>query len=625
MQHNKAKFWQLVIGAIGIVYGDIGTSPLYAVKKCFGADALAPAELNVLGVISLIFWSLTIVVAIKYISLILRADNDGEGGILALSSLILRNHQDSKKSKLHYFIVFAGILGAAMLYGDGIITPAISVLGALEGLTIISPKFQESIVPLSVLILMILFLYQKRGTAKIGNLFGPVMIVWFLVIAILGLVQIIQVPGILLAINPVYALEIISHHDMQSIHILGGVVLTITGVEALYADLGHFNKKSMRSAWFYFVFPCLILNYFGQGALLLSNAAAVENPFYMLVPSWALWPTIVLATFATVIASQAVISGIFSITWQAVQLGYLPRMRVIHTSSKSLGQVYVPFINNFMLFLTSIAVIFFRSSENLASAYGITVTGIMVITTFLTIILSFYVWRWRLLKIIIVCAGLMLIDLLFFGVNLLKILEGGWFTILISLGIYVVMTTWRHGRKIALRLETRYRGDVNALIKQLKFGKQKRIPGTAIFLSRTPEVMPHALRIHLKYNKLLHEKVILLSVKTNEGIPRIAENNRLKIRSLGEKIYQITANYGFMEIPDISKVMENADKLKPGLGLLEAPFFISRGVPQASPAPYLKGFFEKLYVFLSHNSASTVDFFKLPQGQILEIGIRFKV
>ncbi len=614
---QKRNFWKLVIGTLGIVYGDIGTSPLYTLNKCFVDGGLSLNEQNILGVISLIFWSLTLVVTIKYVTFIMRADNNKEGGILALTALVNRT---TKKAKYQLTITIFGIIGAALLYGDGVITPAISVLGALEGLTVASPKLTHMVVPLSVLILIGLFWYQKQGTAKIGKFFGPIMVVWFVTLGILGLIQIIKNPSIIAALNPYYAYLIFAQNGSVGLHVLGGVVLAITGVEALYADMGHFNKTSIQFAWLALVFPCLVLNYFGQGGLLLQNANAITNPFYLLTPTWALYPTIILATIATIIASQAVISGVFSITSQAVQLGYFPRMRIIHTSSDSRGQVYIPFMNNLLLAFTTLAVILFRSSDNLAAAYGITVTGIMVITTLFTIILSLHGWKWSWLKVALIFVPLLIIDVTFFAVNIIKIQDGGLFTIFITVCIIATIYAWKRGKSVLSKTEEISQYSFLDLPKQT----DTRQHGTAVFMSESKGQFPHSLNIYLKINRILHSKVLVLTIVTQDK-PRVPPSERIKIRNRKGGVFQVTANYGFIEIPDMHHIFEQVKEKGIDVKLSETSFFISHGVPIATASPLLVGWVEKLFIILANNEEDPTEFYKIPHEQVIELGIRYRV
>lgn len=613
----------LALAAIGVVYGDIGTSPLYTVAKCFGDGTILVEPMNILGIISLIFWTLTIVVSIKYISFILRADNKGEGGTLALVSLI----QQTKRKRHHINLKVVGILGVlglALFYGDGVITPAISVLGALQGMAVAHPNWQILVVPGAVVLLVILFWSQKHGSGSLGIWFGPVILVWFISIGILGIKQIFQEPGILLALNPYYAIYFIVHHGALLILALGGVVLAITGAEAMYADLGHFNRRSIRLAWFCVVFPALILNYMGQGALLLKDPNAIANPFYMMMPHALLFPMIILATLATVIASQAVISGVFSVSWQAIQLGYLPRMRVNHTSSLHFGQVVVPFMNFFMLILTVFAVIWFRNADRLASAYGIAVTGIMLITTMLTMVLAASRWRWSLVKTFAILGVFLLIDALFFSVNTIKIVEGGWFPITIAVIVWIIIDTWKKGRA-ALNAEVqKYGQPITEFVEEIANKHTPRVPGTAVFMSGRPAAVPNAMQIHYRHVKAVHEHLIFLSIII-EHVPKHKTRNRIRIIPLGQNVYQVIAFYGFIEVPNMHYIIEKIHEYGVPVHMSDVSFFLSRGLPVSSSSRYLEGWREYLFIFLSHNAAAATEYFKLPVQSVVELGVRFRI
>jgi KUP system potassium uptake protein len=620
-QHDNQKFTKLIIGAIGIVYGDIGTSPLYALKACFIANGLLISEGNIFGIVSLIFWSLSLVVSLKYISLILRADNNGEGGILALTTLCL-NFNNATIRKL---VLSLGLIGAAMFYGDGIITPAISILSALEGITIISKDSNQYIPYMAIILLIILFAVQKNGSSKIGMFFGPIMVLWFLIIGIIGLLQIIKTPEILYALNPVYGIKFLINHKLNGILTFGTIVLVLTGAEALYADIGHFNKKSIRYAWFFLIFPALILNYFGQGALLLHNPQAIDNPFYLLVPTWGLYPLIFLATIATIIASQSIISGIFSMSWQAIQLGYFPRMQVIHTSAQHIGQVYIPVINSLMLVLTIITVSIFQDSHKLASAYGIAVTCIMLITTILASLLAVNSWKWSYLKVITIFCPLIIIDLIFVIASLKKSLDGGWFAVTITICVYLIIRIWQNGCKALANQSVNVKSTIAEFIKPVVEQSQIRIPGTAIFINKTPGKVPNALVAHLNHNKFLHQKVIILSILT-KNVPRIMPNEQIEFEIIDKDIYQITVYYGFVEVPNFYIILDKIKNLDLDVeNLSEASFFLSKYIPISSKASYLRGWKEKLFIILSHNTVSTTEFFKIPHHRVIELGIRFKI
>lgn len=618
--HQK-KLTHLIVGAIGVVYGDIGTSPLYTLKECVNEAHFPVTESAILGLLSLIFWSITLVVSVKYVLFILRADNSGEGGILALLSL---NFRQQKKGRLYPILFPMGLIGAALFYGDAIITPAISVLSAVEGVAVVSPEYQKWVIPLSIFILICLFLTQRAGTAKIGALFGPTMVVWFSVIGLLGVVQICKVPEVLKALNPLWAIYLFQEHGFKAFLSLSSVVLAITGAEALYADMGHFGRSAIKRAWFVMVFPCLILNYFGQGAVLLQDPLSFKNPFFYLVPSWGVYPLTIMATMATVIASQAVISGIFSISWQAIQLSYLPRMRVIHTSADHIGQVYVPVMNRALMISTILLVMTFKTSGSLAEAYGFAVTGIMVITSILTAVLSHSFWKWKWWATGCVFGSFIIVDMIFFGINTVKILDGAWLPIIIGALMFMTMTTWVQGRKILIDQGRRSGTSVKSFMKTVNENPPVRIPGTAVYMSSTPDNLPNALLINFRHNKILHEKVILLSLLTCD-VPFVRRAEKIDIHDLGCNVYKVVAHYGFKEIPNVSYILEKCDEKGLIIDSSHASFFLSRGIPVASIRPHLNTWQEQLFIFLAKNALSAADFFKIPHNRVMEIGIRVKV
>jgi KUP system potassium uptake protein len=619
-QNGHVSVRKMFLATLGVVFGDIGTSPLYTVKECLNHPGIAMQETHILGLNSLIYWSLMIVVSYKYIVLILRADNHGEGGILALTALTLRDTTGTKAK----MILMLGLIGASMFYGDSIITPAISVLGALEGLKVADPTMHLAILPLAVGILIALFLAQKSGTHSLGKYFGITALLWFVAIGAVGLNQIIQAPRILYALNPVYALYFLYDFKIKAFVILSSVVLALTGAEALYADMGHFNKRSIRVAWFALVLPSLMLNYFGQGALLIEHPDAISNPFYLMVPKWGLYPMILIATLATIIAGQAVISGMFSMTWQAVQLGFLPRMRVIHTSAQHFGQVYVPSINIIMLFLTVLSVLIFQGTDALASAYGITVTIIMMITTLLTSILSHKQWEWSMTKVIFVFGSLIIVDLAFLSSNTLKFMDGGWFPVVISAAMFIVMTTWKTGRESLTRQAKSDSQSLSDFLKMLKKSPPHRISGTAVFLTGAPHTVPNSLKVHLKHNKVLHEQVIFLSVLTQD-IPRVSSKDRLQVEKLAPHVFQIVAEYGFMEIPNIPQIFSKARDLGIKVDIDEVSYYLSRGIPMTAVRPYMANWREKLFVVLAHNAMNATEFFQIPMGRVIELGVRYRI
>lgn len=622
MSNNGASkgLLHLIVGSVGVVYGDIGTSPLYTLKECVTESHFPINEATVLGILSLIFWAITLVVALKYVLLILRADNNGEGGILALLALALRQ----KESQLYQLLFGLGIIGAALFYGDAIITPAISVLSAVEGLTVVSPEYQSFVIPISIAILIGLFWGQHVGTTRIGAFFGPAMLIWFGVIGVLGFIQVVKTPTILKAVNPMCAIYLFYEYGPKTLLILSSVVLAITGAEALYADMGHFGRTTIQRAWFIIVFPSLALNYLGQGALLLQDLSASENPFYYLVPIWGVYPLTLLSTVATIIASQAVISGIFSISWQAIQLGYLPRMRVVHTSAEHIGQVYVPVMNRALLVLTILLVLTFKTSSNLASAYGFAVTGIMVITSLLTVFLAVNYWRWNIFIIIIIFGIFISIDMLLFSMNTIKIFDGAWLPILIGFCLFTVMTTWTQGRRILLEQIRRNGRSIKAFIKTIKENPPVRIPGVAVYMSSTPEHLPNALVMNFRHNKILHEKVVFLSLITLD-VPFVPRAEKIEIVDLGYNIYKVVGYYGFKEFPSASYILEKCDERGLVLDLTQTSFFMSRGIPISSTQPYLKGWREQLFIILAKNALSAADFFTIPHHRVMEIGIRVKV
>lgn len=608
-----------MLGALGIVYGDIGTSPLYALNKCFTVYSIPLTDMNILGIISLIFWTLMIIVTFKYVNIILRADNQGEGGILSLSTLCL------KQKKYQKHIIILSILGMALFFGDGVITPAISVLGALEGLEVISHRFEGYTTYLTIALLLFLFYLQKKGTWKIGLFFGPIMTLWFLLIGMMGIVHIIKSPVILWALNPWYGLMFLMEHGFTSVLTFGAIILVVTGAEALYADLGHFNKSAIRWTWFSIVFPCLTLNYIGQGGLLMTDPTAIQNPFYHMVPAWGIYPLVILAMMATIIASQSIISGLFSLSHQAISLGYLPRMKVVHTSSAQHGQVYVPLVNRLVGILTIIAVLIFQDSEKLASAYGITITGIMLITTLLAAFLAAQKWKWGILKLCIVFIPIFVIDFIFWGTNFVKISDGGWFPLLLTIGAFIVVWTWREGREALLKVTHHNECPIPTFVKKLKENQpQVRLPGTAVFMCRTPKHIPHVLNIHMRHNSYVHEQIFFLSIMT-QGVPHVHRTKRLKIKNYGNNIYGIIAFYGFMEVPNLHAIFEKVQQAKIPCDFNHMSFFLSHGVPIASPAHRLNKWQEQLFILLTSIAHSASDFFKIPLNRVIEIGIRYRI
>ena len=612
-----------MLGAMGVVFGDIGTSPLYAFREAFiGSHAVAATPDNVLGILSLMLWALILVVSLKYVVFIMRANNKGEGGIMALIALIQRAfHDDSRRRKV---LVTIGLFGAALFYGDSMITPAISVLSAVEGLEIAAPALEAFVIPVALLILAGLFMIQKHGTGSVGAWFGPVMLVWFAVLSLLGFLSILETPQVLAAINPQYAMEYFRLHGLAGWTILGAVVLAVTGAEALYADMGHFGKTPIQLAWVTLVFPGLVLNYLGQGALILRNPAAAENPFYLLAPEWALYPMIALATFATVIASQAVISGAFSVTRQAIQLGYLPRMQVRHTSDSEIGQIYIPSINRALFIGVAILVLGFQTSSNLASAYGIAVTGTMMIDTVLAFTVMWALHKWRLSVAMGFMAFFLLIDFAFLGANAPKILYGGWFPLLIALVVFTLLATWKRGRQLLFERMQSDAIDLATFIEGIAAFSHERVAGTAIFLHATGKGVPHALLHNLSHNKVLHERVVVLTVIT-EDIPVVPDIDHIWIEPLAEGFYRMQLHYGFREDPDIPAALKQCEKQGMSFHIMETSFFLSRETLIATKMPGMALWREKLFVWMTQNAESAMRFFKLPVNRVLELGTQIEI
>jgi len=611
----------LTIAALGVVYGDIGTSPLYAVRQSL-ADFGDLSEPAILGVLSLIVWALALIVTVKYVIVIMRADNRGEGGLLALTALVLRTARRGQRR--YIWIMAAGLVGAALFYGDGVITPAITVLGAVEGLKVATPLFEPYVIPISLVLLAGLFLMQSRGTASVGRLFGPVMLVWFAVLALLGIRGIVQQPRILLALDPLYGLAILLDGSWRGFVMLGAVFLAVTGTEALYADMGHFGRTALRTAWLRLVFPALLLNYFGQGAVLLGNPQAIENPFYRLAPEWGLYPLAVLAATAAIIASQAVISGAFSITRQAVQLGYLPRLEVHHTSEQEIGQVYVPRINTFLLVAVMVLVLGFRSSDNLGAAYGIAVSGMMAITTGL----AFLYMRsqgWTLALAVPVFAVFGLVDLTFLGANLLKIVEGGWFPIVVAALVFALMATWWRGRRLLAEKRARDAMPLDDFIAALKPDHPTRIPGTAVFMTRDLEHVPLALLHALKHYRVLHQRVVMMQVET-EDVPHVPEEQRLEISELGKGFYRIRLRYGFMEQPNVVRALAQCRIGGLRFNLMETSFIIGR--EKLRPRSRRTAFWrwrDRLFVVMTNNMLDATEFFRIPPNRVVELGGQIEI
>ncbi|MFM0395910.1 potassium transporter Kup [Paraburkholderia phytofirmans] len=615
----------LALAALGVVYGDIGTSPLYTLQTVFDpANGLALNALNVVGIVSLIVWSLIVVVSLKYVTLILRANNHGEGGIMAL--LALAASSVSARPRLRHTLLGIGIMGAALFYGDSVITPAISVLSAVEGLEVAAPFLKTCVIPVTLVALVTLFLMQKHGTAGIGIVFGPVMVLWFIVLAVVGVVNMMRAPAILVALNPLTGLAFCLHHRWLAFVALGAVVLSLTGAEALYADMGHFGAKPIRLTWFSLVFPALALNYLGQGALLLADPGALQNPFYKMFPQWALYPMIVLSTVATVIASQAVISGTYSMTKQAMQLGFLPRMNVVYTSEREMGQIYVPGINWTLLAAVVAAVLGFGSSTALGSAYGIAVTGTMLITTILTFFVIRYAWHYNWFLCVFATGFFFVIDAAFFSANLLKLMEGGWFPLLVGLIIYTIMATWGRGWEM-MRAEARVRAGTTPLkpyLATLLKESPIRCGGTAIFLSPDPDGVPHSLINNLMHNRVLHKRVVFVTVN-NEEIPWVPASERVSVHPLDSECYQVTITYGFMDEVDLPRALEVCKAYGLAFEPAETSYFLSRATLVPTRDSGMAMWRERLFSVMLHNVGNVAAYLKLPANRVIELGARVEI
>jgi KUP system potassium uptake protein len=597
---------------------------LYALRECFKPEyGLAATEINVYGVLSLILWSLISVVSVKYIVFVMRADNRGEGGILALVALVLQRLHREADRHTKAAITVIGLVGAALLYGDGVITPAISVLSATEGLAVVEPFLAKFAIPLTLVIIFTLFFFQKKGTAKVGRIFGPITFIWFVTIAILGAVEIMREPRILRAANPWYALDFFALHGLHSFIVLGAVVLAVTGAEALYADMGHFGKRSIRLAWFGLVLPSLILNYFGQGGLILHNPETAANPFYLLAPRPLLYPLIALATMAAIIASQAMISGAFSLTQQCVQLGYSPRVTIIHTSKQEAGQIYIPEVNSALMIGCLLVVLGFRSSTALGAAYGIAVTGTFLMTTALLYVVSRTWWGWSRLRAISLVGPFLIIDGAFFGANLLKIRDGGWVPLTIAFFLFILMTTWNRGREIVQDLLRRGMLPIDLLLTDLENRKTVRVPGVAVFMTREPEGAPVVLLHHLKHNKVLHEQVVLLSILSEE-VPEIKDAERITIQRLPQGFYRITARYGFMESTDVPGILARARDAGIDNKPLDTTYYLGREQLIPTGTTPLWNWRKKLFVFMSRNSRSATAFYNIPPNRVVELGAQIE-
>jgi KUP system potassium uptake protein len=612
----------LSLAATGVVYGDIGTSPLYAIRECFhGEYGIAPTPSNILGVLSLMFWALILVVSVKYLGFILRADNRGEGGVIALTAQ-LRNPSDDGRA--NRFLVGIGLFAAALLYGDGMITPAISVVSAIEGVGVAFPDLKGWIIPIALAVLIALFLAQRLGTRGVGALFGPVMLIWFVTLAVLGIVNLVAAPQVLAAISPIHAVDFLRRNSIEGFLVLGAVFLVVTGAEALFADMGHFGTRPIRLPWYGFVLPSLLCNYFGQAAVLYRRPAAVEHPFYALVPDWATVPLIVLATVATVIASQAVISGAFSLTRQAIQMGYLPRMNVVHTSPSEIGQIYIPQVNWILLVSVVALVLGFRSSSQLAAAYGVAVTATMTITSILFFSVARRRWGWRLRFLVPLTIGFLVVDLAFFGANVSKIMHGAWFPLLVGGIVFGIMTTWRKGRRL---LAERLHGGsprIDQFLKEISEHLPRRVPGKAIYLASEPLGVPAPLLINLERNKVLHEHVAILNVQT-QHIPRVERADKVQVYPLGEGFWGVTVQYGFMEEPNVPYALALAREEGLDFELDEVVFFLGRESIVPHRRPVMSYWREGLFAFLSRNAMDATRFFKIPPDQVVEVGARVEI
>jgi KUP system potassium uptake protein len=618
--HDSKNFWALALGSVGVVFGDIGTSPLYAFKEAITATAHegTVAE-STLGVLSLIFWSMTFVVTVKYVLLLLRADNRGEGGMFALMAL---GQTVAKRSAPLLGVL--GIAGASFFYGDAVITPAISVLSAVEGLTLITPKFESAVIPVAVVVLAVLFWMQSRGTDRVARFFGPVMAVWFGVLALGGLMHVADNLNVLLALNPLQGISFVFRHGVVGLTVMGLVFLACTGAEALYADLGHFGRRPITSSWLYFVMPALVLNYFGQGALVMNNANAVENPFYRLYPDFMLVPMLILSTFATVIASQAVITGAFSLTRQAIQLGLVPRFEIRHTSESIAGQIYMPRVN-WLLFVAVLLVIFaFRTSSNLAAAYGISVTAAMVIDTLMAFFVIWKCWQWPLWRVAAVIIPLLLIEQAFFSANILKVLEGGWVPLVIALMLATIMFTWVKGTKVLARLTKRNEADLDWLVRKLEAKPPVRVPGTAVFLTGDPYAAPTSMLHNLKHNRVMHERNILLSIRTEET-PRVARHERITIERVSDHFLRIIARYGFMETPSVPKILEHARRKDCNIDIGATSFFLSRRSLRKTAKSEMPRWQERLFIALAGSAEDATTYFQIPTDRVVEVGTQVAV
>jgi KUP system potassium uptake protein len=622
--HAKGRL-AITLAALGVVFGDIGTSPLYAMHTVFAIDReLRPDASTVYGVISLVFWAITLVVTVKYVTLIMRADNHGEGGIMALIALVRGIRVDRRSTKL--VLVSLGIFGAALFYGDGMITPAISVLSAVEGLEVAAPSVDSLVVPITLTILTVLFAVQRFGTGVVGRAFGPVMALWFGILAISGLAHVVQEPGILRALSPHYGIAFLFEHGFVGFLALGAVVLAITGAEALYADMGHFGRHAIRRAWLFVVFPALTLNYMGQGTLILGDRGAVDNPFFLLFPHWLRVPMVVVATVAAIIASQAVISGAFSVTRQAVQLGFLPRLNIVQTSARAYGQVYIPALNWFLLIMVLAAVLGFGSSSNLAQAYGVALTGTMLVTTILTFFVIRYAWGYPLWLCVFATGFFFLIDVVFFASAMLKVPHGGWFPLAIGVAVFVVMTTWRRGREVMFQRLNEASVPLAPFLKSLFREPPHRVDGTAIFLTATPDATPHALLHNLNHNKVLHERVVFLTVEIRD-VPWVSFEERVTCERMGHGCWRVSVRYGFMNRPDVMRALDVCGTFGLDFDMMQTSFFLSRQqvVPGSGGPSTMARWRERMFAAMARNAGNVTDYFGIPTNRVIELGTRVEI
>ncbi len=622
--HDKGSMPGLTLAAMGVVFGDIGTSPLYALKECFSPEhGIAFSTEAVFGVISLVFWAFLIVVSLKYVMFVMRANNHGEGGILALMAMALRTAPTGSKRALS--ILMLGVFGACMFYGDAVITPAISVLSAVEGLEIVSPQFTKYVVPITIVILVGLFFIQKSGTAIVGVFFGPVMVVWFLVLAAMGIYNLLENPSILGAVNPMHGLHFLSEHALQAFIVLGAVFLVLTGAEALYADMGHFGVKPIRYAWFFVTMPCLLINYFGQGAMLLSHPEAISNPFFLMVPESFTLILVILAALATVIASQAVISGAYSMTSQAILLGFVPRMKIAYTSEKEVGQIYIPTINWMLLVVVIAVVVAFKGSSNLAAAYGIAVTTTMVITTLLAAVVMRVVWKWHPLLVTLIIGLFLFVDFAFFAANVIKIAEGGWFPLLLGALCFLLLITWYQGRRLLRERSIEQGIPLEGFVTSLLAHEPIRVHGTAVFLTAHVDYVPVAMLHNLKHNQVLHERVIFLKISVWD-VPYVKDEDRLNLKEMGGGIYLVRAMFGFKETPDMNMIMDLLDaQHKIHCDLMETSFFLARDTVVPSAIPGMAIWREKLFAWMYQNAAKPSDFFQIPANRVVELGSKIEI